>query len=1098
MALTHDDFVGIQTAFTSALRDPSVRRSLGSGGIFGGGSSTPSGGSSTGVFNTLGNAAAAVSSKLTGLEYTYDTAKRFINDNSQSIKRMSDSGNSYSNDLLAMRNSAIQSRLEFDELSDVLIKHSSNIAGLGGSVTRGSEAFTTLSKEFFKSQMPNELAEMGYSFSEINELLLQQVAVSRHRSMIDAESQLRTYNATAAFAKELDLTAKLTGKSRKQQMEKLQNEENEIKANYALAQLEREHGKVAADRVRNEYLQALAVAERFGVSEMATEGFVKKGAITSETSIGQYTMGGPGAQEFLQIFTDLSNGVVDGIHERLNDASAKMVKQMNDESFQTYVRFNDNLGKFGAPALKLATEGQRIADGVNRLIEVGAKEGKTLTEKDVLPRILDDLQHAQQGQKISYDEKGNKIIEQVDGLNKAFTGLQLRTKEVEAGAAQGLMTSKDGQMSAHDAINYWGGELAHAISTKTSIETPIANFTADVVGAISSTGKAAEQMLSTLHQDLKNLTDKFFPGRATGSLGTTGSLIENFGAGTLTMLHGREGVITEDQLNNIAQGIQTNSVATIAAVFSKASSNLPPDTQDAINNIQPVSNVVNNVKVESQPTNPNEELMKKFQTAFAPPPPAQPHALTQSELDAIKSLTIKDMDKFPDFMNTAMGGKPMSYQEEIDPSTVQEMVDAVAKGTTQGQAVLDYIKSTTKNTSTANIKETISDADLEKIMNATNKYDPSNTFTEDYFEQLKVNVLSAIKEGKGEEVNKYIKMGEIKTASLDKAKTHIQESLNDITVKMSDSLKTEQSIKTAASNNNIASMKTYAEELNNHVASLPFSTLNDNMVDFKNTMSSTFEDLGDTIPVSDIKDNLNTLKDATTNAFKDISNVPPENIQNPVIDFADQMKTSLSNPNLVSAATSAVNSILPAFSDLSMKIGDNVKNISPEFSNIESGFGGLMNGILGTVTQSSQKFNVMITDEFGVTSDNLKKELSKVSPVVEPTPAKQPEISTVAAAPSLDLVNFMGKVADVKSNTDTTKKSENSQEQPKPQPTPEPPKKEVTPEVKPIVQKDNSDAILMQLTLLNKQMSTLIDQHDHYGNKQLKATKSNSGNLMPT
>jgi hypothetical protein len=42
-------------------------------------------------------------------------------------------------------------------------------------------------------------------------------------------------------------------------------------------------------------------------------------------------------------------------------------------------------------------------------------------------------------------------------------------------------------------------------------------------------------------------------GRAGGSLGATGKLIEDFGAGTPMMLHGKEGVITEAQLNNLVQ-----------------------------------------------------------------------------------------------------------------------------------------------------------------------------------------------------------------------------------------------------------------------------------------------------------------------------------------------------------------------------------------------------------------------------------------------------------------------------------------------------------------------------------------------------------------
>jgi hypothetical protein len=42
--------------------------------------------------------------------------------------------------------------------------------------------------------------------------------------------------------------------------------------------------------------------------------------------------------------------------------------------------------------------------------------------------------------------------------------------------------------------------------------------------------------------------------RAGGSLAATGKLIENFGSGTPAILHGKEGVVTEDQMNQIISG----------------------------------------------------------------------------------------------------------------------------------------------------------------------------------------------------------------------------------------------------------------------------------------------------------------------------------------------------------------------------------------------------------------------------------------------------------------------------------------------------------------------------------------------------------------
>ena len=64
--------------------------------------------------------------------------------------------------------------------------------------------------------------------------------------------------------------------------------------------------------------------------------------------------------------------------------------------------------------------------------------------------------------------------------------------------------------------------------------------------------------------------------RRTGSPGMANALIEDWGKGTLAMLHGKEAVLTEDQLLNLTKGVQVNS---LEGAVKQMSNIVPKDVQ---------------------------------------------------------------------------------------------------------------------------------------------------------------------------------------------------------------------------------------------------------------------------------------------------------------------------------------------------------------------------------------------------------------------------------------------------------------------------------------------------------------------------------------
>lgn len=1080
--LSYDDLRGIQSAFEEAI----TRRgsALRGAPVAAGAPVSPS--INTGPANSsLGAFTRAIN---TGTDLMRD-ANRVFDQNTEVYKRFTNTGNNFNNDLIAMRLSATQARMETDEFSDFLANNNKNIAGLGSSVTRSSEAFVKLSKGFFDSGLATDLSEMGIGFTELNEILASQISLTRFKSMTDADSVQRSYEAAHKFATELDLTAKLTGQSRKELQAKMLTDQDNVKVQAKIAQM-RASGmdpKLVEKQI-NDFYQMLPQMEAMGAGSMFKEAFYTGGALINERNRQTYAMGGPGVQDAFEIGTRIGQGMSVDIEEAQVRIAAENAKYQKDA--YGYILSHEALkGGYGEslmePMIKQLSQGL----GIDQIIEEQKKYGKVINEADAARIQLTSAMASQQHLKEKIDEKtGERTYTDTAGITRSIIDITAKAKEMAAAAAATAMSpGNKGEASSLDVANAAGAAASNAIKTSTAnLGENTQKFLTNVIGLITTTGDNTITELKNIGTTLKEIAGNLhFPGRETGSLGTTGNLIENFGTGTMAILHGREGVITEDQLNNIAHGIQTNSIATIAGVFSKAAGNLTPETKDMIGDIQPENNIVNNVNIQSTApqipppdySNQIATTLYNFKEAFKQP----------ANDDNSKVLS----SKFDDLSNKISGIEIKAPTVNVE----QPKAESTNNPITEHLKLLHDTFNTVKTNFTPRNESTISDDDLRNLDYATDRYD-SNPGWQD-LETLRENVVAGFKKGEGAIINEYIKIGKLKAAEFDKAKTHIQESLNDITVNLSNTTKTEKAIRDNANTSSIDSMKNYTEQLNSQITSMPFSVLNDNLNDFRDAAVSTFEDIPD-VPVSDIKDNLNTLKDTATSVFKDMSNIPPVDIKTPLADAANQIKNTFNNPEFINSAGNAVNSILPAFTNLAVKVGDNVKDINPDYNQVQNGFGGLLNGILGTITQSSQKFNVMITDEYATTADNLKKEISNVSPIVEPTPAKPSEISTVSAAPSLDLVNFMGKVSEVKSNTDTSKKSDNTTEQSKPKPAPEPVKKEPVTEVKPTVQKDNSEAILMQLTLLNKQMTTLINQHDNYGSKQIKAIKANNGNLIPS
>ena len=123
------DYNKLEKAFENALRNR---------GITGGGSS---GGGFTPSKTESGSQTLTTADLKAAMEKVKDNASSFVDTISESTntwRGLSKTGSNFSNDIIGMTAAAHESRLSLGEFADVVAQNGKNLAGLGGSVTRGT------------------------------------------------------------------------------------------------------------------------------------------------------------------------------------------------------------------------------------------------------------------------------------------------------------------------------------------------------------------------------------------------------------------------------------------------------------------------------------------------------------------------------------------------------------------------------------------------------------------------------------------------------------------------------------------------------------------------------------------------------------------------------------------------------------------------------------------------------------------------------------------------------------------------------------------------------------------------------------------------
>ena len=132
-----------------------------------------------------------------------------------SFRNLSDTGATFGNNMFELQRIAGQAAIPIGDMTELLKTNGLAMRTFGGTVGSGARSFAGLAKEFRQSTVGRDLMAMGFTTQDLNENLLSYSEIMQQTGNRSRMSNSQLLAGTAAYTKQLDAVAKLTGKAEK-------------------------------------------------------------------------------------------------------------------------------------------------------------------------------------------------------------------------------------------------------------------------------------------------------------------------------------------------------------------------------------------------------------------------------------------------------------------------------------------------------------------------------------------------------------------------------------------------------------------------------------------------------------------------------------------------------------------------------------------------------------------------------------------------------------------------------------------------------------------------------------------------------------------
>ncbi|NBO28668.1 MAG: hypothetical protein EBX47_06095 [Synechococcaceae bacterium WB8_1B_057] len=138
-----------------------------------------------------------------------------------SYQQITNAGVNFSGSLTDLRLQASMTRLTMAEFSNLIKNNGEIFANMGGTANEGAKAFVRASKSLLDSDAGSQLRALGYSTEQVNQSMLNYIAMTGGRNRKEMQDTEALSKSTAAYLRELDELASITGKSREEEEKKV-------------------------------------------------------------------------------------------------------------------------------------------------------------------------------------------------------------------------------------------------------------------------------------------------------------------------------------------------------------------------------------------------------------------------------------------------------------------------------------------------------------------------------------------------------------------------------------------------------------------------------------------------------------------------------------------------------------------------------------------------------------------------------------------------------------------------------------------------------------------------------------------------------------